>query len=161
MKHWRAASVVACAPYRVSQLAGLLGADHVIPAMPDHLDTEENCHRELQAIGVFQFDAVVVTSSALSVEFGAKYSDRVATTVKEVADDSGWFSWLRRGKEAANKKRLDYSQLGQLSSLVDGGELQPVLDVSYPVERFDEALERIAGEDAAQQAVGKVVLRFT
>ena len=35
--------------------------------------------------------------------------------------------------------------------------LQPVLDVSYPIERFDEAFERTAN---AEQKVGKVVIRL-
>ena len=38
-----------------------------------------------------------------------------------------------------------------------GCSLQPVLDVSYPIERFDEAFERTAN---AEQKVGKVVIRL-
>ena len=35
--------------------------------------------------------------------------------------------------------------------------LQPVLDVSYPIERFDEAFERTAN---TEQKVGKIVIRL-
>jgi NADPH:quinone reductase-like Zn-dependent oxidoreductase len=73
--------------------------------------------------------------------------------------ETSWF-WRMLGKgggEERRRKKMNVSNLMLLSSLVDGGELQPVLDVSYPIERFDEAFDRVA---AAEQAVGKVVVRL-
>ena len=43
------------------------------------------------------------------------------------------------------------------SEMFEACSLQPVLDVSYPIERFDEAFERTAN---AEQKVGKVVIRL-
>jgi NADPH:quinone reductase-like Zn-dependent oxidoreductase len=160
LKSWGAFRVVTCAPYRVVQLARMLGADHVIPAMPDHQDTEEKCRRELTEMDV-TFDAAVVTSDVLSVDFCSKYSVKVASAMNKNAAtaETSWF-WRMLGKgggEERRRKKMNVSNLMLLSSLVDGGELQPVLDVSYPIERFDEAFDRVA---AAEQAVGKVVVRL-
>ena len=41
--------VVTVVPYRAVPLARLLGADFVVPSMPDHEDTEEKCAAELMA----------------------------------------------------------------------------------------------------------------
>ena len=45
LKSWGAYRVVTCSPYRAVRLAQLLcGANgSVIPAMPDHCDTEDTC----------------------------------------------------------------------------------------------------------------------
>ena len=48
LKSWGAFRVVTCSPYRAVRLARLLcgsGGDIVIPAMPDHCDTEDTCRQ--------------------------------------------------------------------------------------------------------------------
>merc|ERR1719229_279177 len=144
-------------------LCGASGS--VIPAMPDHRDTEDTCRAELDAAEAF--DAAVVTSDVLSVEFCSKYSDNVASAVPgdddldSARNKTSWLPWkwrwgrTKRARQPWSPARHNLDQLHLLSSLVEQGHLQPVLDVSYPIERFDEAFERTAN---AEQKVGKVVI---
>lgn len=174
LKSW-GAQVVTVVPYRVVPLAKMMGAEYVIPTMPDHLDTEENCSAELLTIPLF--DVILLTSpDLLSVEFCQKYikpGGHVATTCPELREKLNQLSdiygflqfWTRLFSRKSRRsisavddtfKILNYSNLNHLKSLVENGTVKPVLDSVYPLERAVEAFQHVMTE----QTVGKTVIKF-
>ena len=164
--------MVTVVPYRVVPLAKMMGAEYVIPTMPDHLDTEENVSAELLTMP--PFDVILLTSpDLLSVDFCQKHvkpgTGQVASTCPELretlrglTDTFGFFafwrtlfSW-RKPSSSGLALDLDHANLNKLRTLVEDGTVKPVLDSVYPLEKAVEAFQHVMTE----QTVGKTVIKF-
>ena len=54
----------------------------------------------------------------------------------------------------------DCSRLELVGSLVDSGDLQPIVDSVYPLAEVGEAFEKLSAAKKSGQMVGKPVVKF-
>eukprot|EP00095_Tigriopus_kingsejongensis_P005347 maker-scaffold34_size539781-snap-gene-0.15 protein:Tk05347 transcript:maker-scaffold34_size539781-snap-gene-0.15-mRNA-1 annotation:"zn-dependent oxidoreductase" len=159
LQAWGIGRVVTCVPYRAVPLVKGLGADFVIPYMPDHLDTEEHCAAEL--LGESPFDLVVRTSNLLSEDFCRRYIKAaggfVVSSGHKVRLNNSFLStllWPFQVFSRARKQDLEHSALIQMRQMVDEDLLRPTFYSVFDVLEMEEVIQYLQDE----RTIGKCIL---